>query len=108
MATLNKHLTVVVISLNSNRTFFFCQNTSFFFTNYQPRQCNPFHNRAFKVHWSFSGLVNSDFTNDKFLGHYPILSARETERKQIRKKRQVYVKLVKTGSKVKKKGRMTH
>ena len=72
--------------------FFFCLNTSFIFTNYQARQCNASHNRAFIIDRSLSGimtsklvisefessrncsLIDSDFMNDEFLGHYPILN----------------------------------
>ena len=79
------------IKLNSNPLFFLCLNRSFVFTNYQPRQCNTFYNRAFMVEWSLSvimtskhvmhesesprlacRLIDSDFIRDKFLGHYPI------------------------------------
>ena len=34
-----------ICNLNSNPTFFFCLNTSFVFTNYQPRQCNASYNK---------------------------------------------------------------
>ena len=34
-----------------------CLNTSFVFTNYQPRQFNAPYNRAFIVDWSLSGIM---------------------------------------------------
>ena len=79
-------LVITSYTLYFNLTFFLCLNLSFVLTNYQPRQCNTSYNRAFIVVWSNDlethhlwiqiasacGLVDSDFTNDKFLGHYPI------------------------------------
>ena len=55
-------------------------NTSFVFTNHRPRQCSA----TFIVDWilfksditletRYSLNYNSDFTNNQYLGHYPIL-----------------------------------
>ena len=79
------------VTLSSRKLFLSNSNLpSFFFTNYQPRQCNASYKRDFiivlKFKWhnvlqtchtricipSACHLVDSDFTNDEFLGHYLI------------------------------------
>ena len=41
----------------SNPIYLLCLNTSFVFTNYQPRQCNAYYNRAIIFDWSLSGII---------------------------------------------------
>ena len=85
---------VFCFKLNSNPPFFLCLNTSFIFTNYQPIQRKASYNKAVRImhgycimqkglyvsstiykyfSWlEFKWHSDSDFTNDEFLGHYPI------------------------------------
>ena len=52
-------LSVCLVYLKSNPAFFLCLNTSFVFTNHQPRQRSASYNRAFIVDSSSSGKMTS-------------------------------------------------